>query len=43
MILGYFAIAERHPDPVTDAIERVTGHPACSFADWAVDHADAFR
>ncbi|MDW3848626.1 NAD(P)H-binding protein [Micromonospora sp. BRA006-A] len=43
MILGYFAIAERHPDPVTDAIERVTGHPARSFADWAVDHADAFR
>lgn len=43
MILGYFAIAVEHPDPVTDTVQRVTGHPARSFATWTVDHADAFR
>ena len=28
---------------VTDVVPRVTGHPARSFADFAVDHAAAFR
>ena len=28
---------------VTDVVPRVTGHPARSFADFAVDHAGSFR
>jgi len=28
---------------VTDVVPRVTGHPARSFADFAVDHSAAFR
>jgi uncharacterized protein YbjT (DUF2867 family) len=28
---------------VTDDVARVTGAPAHSFADWAIDHADDFR
>ncbi|HEY3501587.1 MAG TPA: NAD(P)H-binding protein [Actinocatenispora sp.] len=27
---------------VSDAVARVTGRPARTFADWAADHADAF-
>lgn len=29
--------------PVTDAVPRLTGRPARTFAQWAVEHADAFR
>ncbi|GAA1694477.1 SDR family oxidoreductase [Fodinicola feengrottensis] len=32
-----------HPEPMTRTIEAVTGHPARTFAQWAVDHADDFR
>ncbi|MBT2399411.1 NAD(P)H-binding protein [Streptomyces sp. ISL-100] len=28
---------------VVDTVERVTGRPARTFAQWAADHADAFR
>ncbi|MEU8985370.1 NAD(P)H-binding protein [Streptomyces sp. NPDC048558] len=28
---------------ITDAVERITGTPARSFARWAADHADHFR
>jgi uncharacterized protein YbjT (DUF2867 family) len=28
---------------VNDTVERVTGRPARTFAEWAVEHADAFR
>ncbi|MEU9120188.1 NAD(P)H-binding protein [Streptomyces sp. NPDC048506] len=30
------------PFPVSDAVERVTGHPARTFAQWAGDHAADF-
>lgn len=47
---GYieFAMAlENDPPPVgsipQDTVERVTGRPCRTFADWARDHADAFR
>ncbi|MEV0371046.1 NAD(P)H-binding protein [Streptomyces sp. NPDC050636] len=30
------------PYPVSDAVERVTGHPARTFAQWARDHAADF-
>ncbi|MEV8441934.1 NAD(P)H-binding protein [Actinosynnema sp. NPDC051121] len=28
---------------VSDTVERVTGRPARTFAEWAAEHADAFR
>ncbi|MFD8697091.1 NAD(P)H-binding protein [Kitasatospora purpeofusca] len=31
------------PEPVNDAVERITGVPARSFREWAVDHAADFR
>lgn len=32
-----------HPEPVTATVERVTGRPARSFAQWAAEHAAEFR
>ncbi|MEU6024219.1 NAD(P)H-binding protein [Micromonospora sp. NPDC048871] len=43
MILGYFAIAVTNPDPVTTAVQQVTGVPARTFAEWVADHASYFR
>lgn len=31
------------PEPVTTAVEELTGRPARTFAQWAREHADAFR
>ncbi|MFI5805029.1 NAD(P)H-binding protein [Streptomyces sp. NPDC051561] len=31
------------PEPVNDEVERITGTPARSFREWAVDHAADFR
>lgn len=46
---GYAEVAVAHwaslvdePEPVTDDVERITGHPARRFRDWAVDHAADF-
>jgi uncharacterized protein YbjT (DUF2867 family) len=38
----YANIPESGSTP-TDTVERVTGRPARTFAQWAVDHADSFR
>ncbi|WP_395358039.1 NAD(P)H-binding protein [Streptomyces sp. YH02] len=32
-----------NPEPVNDEVERITGTPAKSFREWAVDHAADFR
>ncbi|MER5310311.1 NAD(P)H-binding protein [Streptomyces sp. NPDC002773] len=32
-----------HPEPVNDEVERITGTPARTFREWAVDHAADFR
>ncbi|MEV2254089.1 NAD(P)H-binding protein [Streptomyces sp. NPDC050147] len=32
-----------NPEPVNDEVERITGAPARSFQEWAVDHASDFR
>ncbi|MFC7449388.1 NAD(P)H-binding protein [Rhodococcus daqingensis] len=32
-----------NPEPVNDGVERITGTPARSFRQWAVDHAADFR
>ncbi|MFJ8888510.1 NAD(P)H-binding protein [Streptomyces sp. NPDC102402] len=42
MVLGYLADAVVNPPAPVDAVERITGRPALTFAQWAVDHADAF-
>ncbi|MFI6231541.1 NAD(P)H-binding protein [Micromonospora echinospora] len=31
-----------NPEPVTDEVERITGTPARSFREWAMDHAADF-
>lgn len=31
------------PEPVTDAVGRLTDRPALTFAEWACEHADDFR
>lgn len=41
--LAYWATLETSPERVSGDVERVTGHPARTFADWARDHADDFR
>jgi uncharacterized protein YbjT (DUF2867 family) len=32
-----------NPEPITRTVEEVTGRPARTFAEWAVDHAADFR
>ena len=31
------------PEPVTSTVEDVTGAPARTFREWAIDHAGDFR
>lgn len=42
-LLRMQAASVGHPAPVTDTVERVTGEPARTFRQWAVDHVAAFR
>ncbi|GAB2958362.1 NAD(P)H-binding protein [Saccharothrix stipae] len=42
-VLGLYADVPEAGYTVTDVVQRVTGRPARTFADWAADHADAFR
>jgi uncharacterized protein YbjT (DUF2867 family) len=41
--LAYWASLVEHPEPVTPAVEEVTGTPARSFEEWAGDHAADFH
>lgn len=41
--LAHWASLVGRGEPVTDTVERVTGHPARPFREWAADHADDFR
>lgn len=40
--LAHWARIVTEPEPVTDTVEKLTGAPARSFAQWANEHADAF-
>lgn len=40
--LAYWATLAGQPEPVTDTVERITGHPARRYRDWAADHAADF-
>ncbi|MEU6882823.1 NAD(P)H-binding protein [Streptomyces sp. NPDC046712] len=42
-LLSYWASHDGRPVPLTRTVEELTGHPARTFAEWAGDHADAFR
>ncbi len=41
--LDSWAAMVRSPEPVTTTVEEVTGRPASTFRQWAIDHADDFR
>jgi uncharacterized protein YbjT (DUF2867 family) len=41
--LDYFAMLTRSPEVISTTVEDVTGRPARTFRQWAVEHADAFR
>lgn len=41
--LDAWADMVRSPEPVTTTVEEVTGRPASTFRQWAIDHADDFR
>lgn len=41
--LAYWASLITQPEPVTHAVEEITGAPARTFRDWVADHAGDFR
>lgn len=43
VLLRRRASAVDHPTEVSPEVERITGRPARTFAEWAADHADDFR
>jgi len=43
MLLGAWAAAAGHAAFVTPTVEEITGKPAHTFFDWAIDHAGEFR
>lgn len=42
-LLNAYAAMVTSPAPVTTTVEEITGAPARTFREWAVDHADDFR
>lgn len=42
-LLGSLADYAKQAGPSTDTVERLLGKPALTFAEWASEHADAFR
>jgi uncharacterized protein YbjT (DUF2867 family) len=42
-LLAAHAALVANPELVNDTVERLTGRPAHTFAEWAADHADDFR
>ncbi|MGK5558110.1 NAD(P)H-binding protein, partial [Actinomadura kijaniata] len=41
-LLRFWAQAVDRPQPVSSEVERITGRPARTFAEWAADHAPDF-
>ncbi|SCG65831.1 NAD(P)H-binding protein [Micromonospora coxensis] len=41
-LAGWAAFVD-HPEQVTDTVERLTGRPARTYAQWAAEHAADFR
>jgi len=42
-LLGSLADYAKQSGPSSDTVEQVLGRPALTFAEWAAEHADAFR
>lgn len=42
-MIGYWGSLAEHPSPATFEVERLLGRPALTFADWASEHAAAFK
>jgi len=42
-LLGYLADRIEQPGPSSTAVEEILGRPARTFAEWADEHAEAFR
>ena len=42
-MLRSFEVAAEHPSRPTDAVSRILGRPARSYASWACDHIEGFR
>jgi hypothetical protein len=42
-VIGYWADRVLQPGPTLDTVEQLLGHPALTFAEWALEHAAAFR
>jgi uncharacterized protein YbjT (DUF2867 family) len=43
MLLNAWSAAAGHPAFMTSTVAEITGRPAHTFFDWAIDHADQFR
>ncbi|MBE1590621.1 NAD(P)H-binding protein [Nonomuraea angiospora] len=43
VIMKQWAARDGIPAPTSTVVEKVTGHPGHTFAEWAADHADDFR
>ncbi|GAA2809748.1 NAD(P)H-binding protein [Kitasatospora paracochleata] len=41
-VVGYWAGSDGVPSHLTDNVEKITGKPARTFAEWAKDHAQDF-
>jgi uncharacterized protein YbjT (DUF2867 family) len=42
-LIGYWSDRVQQPGPSSDAVEQILGRPALTFAQWAAEHAAAFR
>jgi uncharacterized protein YbjT (DUF2867 family) len=42
-MIGYWADHVQHPGPSSPVVEQLLGRPALTFAEWAAEHAAAFR
>jgi uncharacterized protein YbjT (DUF2867 family) len=42
-VLGVWQAGNGGPAPTSVIVEKITGRPARTFAEWAADHADDFR
>jgi uncharacterized protein YbjT (DUF2867 family) len=41
-VMEHMARSVTDPDPVTSAVSEVTGRPALTYAQWALDHLNEF-
>jgi uncharacterized protein YbjT (DUF2867 family) len=42
-LLGYWSTIGQRQEPATTSVEQILGRPALTFAQWATEHAAAFR